>query len=687
MFAVSRARALVAALIAAPLMAAIASAAPAPRHTAEAFQFDTSVKPTEDFYRYVNGPWLSSASIPADQAGVGVFADVRDHNQAILKEVLERAAADRSAKRGSATQLVGDFYASGMDTARIEALGTKPLQPELDRVAAVKTADDLRAELLHLQQRGLRVPIPLIVMQNPRESSREMLQVGTGGLGLPDRDYYLKPDQQHILDAYKAHVQQMLQLAGEDATTSAADANTVVAFETRLARATPTRVERRDAEATLHPMPVDSLAALAPTFQWRQFLTAAGIPDPGTVNVATPAFVREVGAMITDTPIADWKTWLRWHVVHSGARGLSSAFDRANFDFYQRTLNGVQAQSPRWRQVMGAVDGDFRGGVAGVGEALGQLYVTRAFTPAAKARAREMIDNLRAALHDRILTLDWMSDATKQAAVAKLAAFQVKVGYPDTWRNYTGLEIRRDDWYGNLQRAAEFEARRNWAKLGHPVDRGEWTMTPPTVNAYYNARMNEIVFPAGILQPPFFDPNADDAVNYGAIGTVIGHEMTHGFDDQGRKFDAQGNLRDWWTADDAKRYTERADKVVRQFDGYVAVDTLHINGRLTLGENIADLGGVAIAYAALEKSLAKHGRPGPIDGMTPEQRFFAAYARNWRQQSRPEAIRLRIATDSHSPGRFRCNGPLSNLPEFAQAFGAKDGDPMVRPADTRARIW
>ncbi len=664
--------------------------APRPlHHTLDVAHFDATVKPSEDFYRYVNDYWMTHMPIPADQAGVGVFTEVRDRNQQVLHEVAERAAATPHAKAGSATQLVGDFYASGMDSAGVEAQGAKPLQPELDRITAVNNVQDLRAALAALQQRGVRVPIPLQVQQDARQSTREMLQVQQGGLGLPDREYYLKddPPSQRLRDQYLAHVQKMFELIGDPTATAEANAKTVMAIETRLARASQTRVERRDAEANYRPIPIDSLEALAPAFEWKAFLGAVGIAAPATVNVPAPRFVREVGAMITEVPVADWKTYLRWQLAHTASGSLSSAFVNANFDFYGRTLTGVQEQQPRWKRVIAQVDGDFRGGAAGVGEALGQLYVQRAFSPQARARAREMVDNLRAALHDRIQTLDWMSDATKQAALAKLDAFQVKVGYPDTWRNYTGLDVKRDDWYGNVRRITEWEVRRNWAKLGAPVDRSEWTMTPPTVNAYYNARMNEIVFPAGILQPPFFDPDADDAVNYGAIGAVIGHEMTHGFDDQGRKFDAQGNLRDWWTAEDAARYKERADKVRRQFDGYVAIDTLHVNGQLTLGENIADLGGVAIAYAALEKSMAKHGRPGLIDGLTPEQRFFAAFARGWRQNSRPEALRLRIATDPHSPGRFRCNGPLSNLPEFAQAFGAKEGDPMVRPEADRARIW
>ncbi|HET7224325.1 MAG TPA: M13 family metallopeptidase [Candidatus Eisenbacteria bacterium] len=674
-----------------------AHAAPKPARTTHAAvhrvidpsTFDTSVKPGEDFYRYVNGTWMASAEIPADETGVGSFLEVRDRNQAVLRRVLERAAAGKAAP-GTPEQLVGDFYASGMDSARIDAQGAKPIAADLAAISAIQSVDDLRAELAHLQTEAVRVPFPLIAMQDLKHSTQMMLQIPQGGLGLPDRDYYLKqdPGSQALRDKYQAHVSKMLQLAGDDAAAADAEAKSVMAFETRLAGAQNTRVERRDPEANYHPTTLDSLEAMAPEFQFRRFFAAVGLQAPAVVNVAWPKYLREVNAMVAGQPLDDWKAYLRWHLVRSTAGGLSSPFVQENWNFYAHTLSGTEAMAPRWRRVLTAVDGDVRGGGgAGIGEALGQLYVKEAFSPAAKARAREMVDNLRAALRERIATLDWMSDATKQAAIAKLDAFQVKVGYPDHWRDYAGLTVARDDWFGNIRRSEQFELHRNWDKLGKPVDRTEWGMTPPTVNAYYNSRMNEIVFPAGILQPPFFDPDADDAVIYGGIGTVIGHEMTHGFDDQGRKSDAVGNLRDWWTPEDAARYKERADKVARQFDGYVAVDTMHVNGRLTLGENIADLGGVAIAYAAMEKALAKHGRPGLIDGLTPEQRFFVSYARIWRQKMRPETIRLRTATDPHSPGQFRCDGPLSNLPEFAKAWGAKDGDAMVRAEADRARIW
>jgi putative endopeptidase len=471
----------------------------------------------------------------------------------------------------------------------------------------------------------------------------------------------------------------MFGLLGDSPDVAAANAKTVMTMETRLARYSMTRVQRRDPNAVYHMMPLDSVAALTPQVEWPRLFTALGTPYEGPVNIGQPQFFRNFGEMTADVPLADWKTYLRWHVLNASADYLSSDFVNANFDFYGKTLNGVTELQPRWKRARGIVDG-------GIGEALGQLYVKKNFTPAAKARALEMIENMRAELKDRIEHLTWMSDETKAQALKKLAAFGVKIGYPDTWRDYSALTIDRGTLLDNVVRAQQFESARNFAKLGKPVDRKEWNMTPPTVNAYYNARRNEIVFPAGILQPPFFDPNADDAVNYGGMGAVIGHEMTHGFDDQGRKSDADGNLKDWWTPEDAKQYTQRATLVQEQFDGYVAVDTMHVNGRLTLGENLADLGGLNVAYGALQRA-SKGKKAEKIDGLTPEQRFFLSWAQIWRENVRDEALKVQINTDPHAPGHYRVNGPLSNMPEFAAAYGAKDGDKMVRPAAVRAKIW
>jgi len=642
---------------------------------------DAAVRPGDDFFTYANGGWIKRNPVPPDESRWGSFSEVAERNYEILHAILEDAAKKTTASKGSPVQMVGDFYASAMDSARAEAEGAGPLDDEMRRIAAIGDVAALQDEIARLQTMGLRLPFVLFAAQDAKQSTEVILQIYQGGLGLPDRDYYLKQDEasQKLRDQYAAHVTKLLTLLGDDATTAAAGARTVLGIETELAQASLTRVQRRDPEANYHKMSLDSLAALTPAISWNRLFEGLGIADRRPVNVGQPEFVKQVNAMMSSVPIADWRTYLRWHLIHRGGDLLSTAFVNESFDFNGRILTGATELRPRWKRALAVVDDN-------IGEALGQLYVARAFSPEAKARAKQLVDNLRAELRQRIQGLEWMSPATKEQALRKLDAFGVKIGYPDKWRDYSALTVDRGPLALNVMRARQFESHRNIAKLGKPVDRTEWGMTPPTVNAYYNSRMNEIVFPAGILQPPFFDANADDAVNYGGIGTVIGHEMTHGFDDQGRKSDAEGNLRDWWTAEDQERYKARADVVEKQFDGYVAIDSLHVNGKLTLGENLADLGGLSVAYGALKKTLA--GKPvRKIDGFTPEQRFFLSYAQIWRQNVRPEALKLRLNTDTHSPGRFRCNGPLSNMPEFAQAFGLREGDPMERLAGQRAKIW
>jgi putative endopeptidase len=642
---------------------------------------DTSIRPGDDFFRYANGKWLERNPIPPDESRWGAFSELTEHNIEVLHAVAEAAAKQTRAARGSARQMVGDFYASAMDSAGIDEKGARPLEEELRRIAAIADLDGLKDEIAVLQSAGLRVPFALSAAPDARHSTEVIIQISQSGLGLPDRDYYTKSDEasKKLRDQYVAHVARMFRLLGDEGPAATANAATVLAFETRLARASLTRVQRRDPEASYHRMSFDSLQIMAPAISWGRLFTSCGIADRGPVNVGQPVFVNEVAAMLIMVPIPDWRTYLRWHLIHTTADLLSAAFVDENFDFNGRILTGATELRPRWKRMIQVIDQN-------IGEALGQLYVARAFSPEARARAQAMVAGLRAELRERIQHLDWMSPATQQQAIRKLDAFAVKIGYPDAWRDYTGLAIDRGPLVLNVLRARRFEFRRVMGRLGKPVDRKEWNMTPPTVNAYYNPRMNEIVFPAGILQPPFFDPDADDAVNYGGIGSVIGHEMTHGFDDQGRKSDAEGNLTDWWTPDDQARYDERAGRVEQQFSDYVAIDSMHVNGKLTLGENLADLGGLSIAYGALQKALA--GKPRPkIDGFTPEQRFFLSYAQVWRQNVRPEALKLRINTDPHSPGNYRCNGPLSNMTEFAQTFGIKDGDPMVRPAAVRAKIW
>ncbi len=676
------ARPTVSALLALALLAAAPALAADTKHKPlDPANMDTGIRPGNDFYLYANGAWLKRNPIPADQTEWGGFVLLAENNSAVLHTILEDAAKKGGAAEGSPQQLVGDLYASSMDSARADREGAKPLADELARISAIESKDALLDEFGRLQARGVRVPFGLGVNQDAKNSTVMIVQLGQAGLGLPDRDYYLKSDaaSQKLREQYAAHVTRMFRLLGDNQADAAAHAATVAAVETRLAHASMTRVQRRDPVATYHKMTLDTLAALTPAISWPRLYSGMGLKDSGPVNVAQPGFFSELNTMVDAVPLADWRTYLRWHLAHTTASLLSSDFVNEDFDFYGRTLNGVTAMRPRWKRARGIVDDS-------VGEALGELYVARNFAPAAKERARKLVEDLRAELHDRIQNLAWMSPLTKAQALRKLAAFGVKIGYPDAWRDYSKLTIDRGSLLGNVINARLFEFNRNLAKLGVPVDRKEWGMTPPTVNAYYNSRRNEIVFPAGILQPPFFDADADDAVNYGGIGAVIGHEMTHGFDDQGRKSDADGNLKDWWTPADAAQYTQRANLVQAQFEGFVPIDTLHINGKLTLGENLADLGGVSIAYGALQRALKGKERT-KIDGFTPDQRFFLSFAQIWRENIRPEALRLQLNTDPHSPGHFRTIGPLSNMPEFAQAFGLKAGDPMVRPADQQAKIW
>jgi putative endopeptidase len=644
--------------------------------------FDTTVKPSVDFFRYVNGGWLARNPIPEDQSLWGSFLELQEHNYAVLHDILEASARNKAASSGSAEGMVGNFYASGMDTDAIEAAHVKPLAEEFKMISSLKDRHSLEAAIAHLHSLGVGVPFNFSANQDEKKSTVVVGHIHQSGLGLPDRDYYTKEDNasKKIREQYSEHMKRMFMLLGDDSTAAAAEAVTVMGMETAMARASMTRVERRDPEATYHKMSASELASLCPSLSWDRYFTGLGIPNPENVIVGMPGFMKKIDTMLTATPVGDWQTYFRWHLIRATAEYLDAGIVKENFHFNGQILTGVKEMRPRWKRVLDAVN-------RGVGEDLGQLYVAKAFTPEAKARAKVMVMNLKAALHDRIEKLEWMSDATKQQAFKKLDAFGVKIGYPDLWRDYTALKIDRASYLGNVLASRNFEFHRNLGKIGKPVDRTEWGMTPPTVNAYYSPTMNEIVFPAGILQPPFYDPNADDAVNYGGMGAVIGHEMTHGFDDQGRKFDAVGNLTDWWTSDDGKNFSDRAALVEKQFSGYAALDTLHVNGKLTLGENIADLGGLKIAYEAFEKTIQGKPRPPLVDGFTPEQRFFLSWAVVWRVNIRPEALRVRLNTDPHSPGRFRCNGPLSNMKEFFEAFHVDDGSPMARPVQDRARIW
>jgi putative endopeptidase len=651
-------------------------------------KMDTRVSPCEDFYLYASGTWLANNPIPADRASWGAGSELQEANFSVLRQILEGAAADRAAASDSVEGKVGAFYRSGMDETRIEKDGRKPLEADFARIAAIRDGDSLAREIARLHRVGVGTAFALFVGQDAKKSTEQIAELYQGGLGLPDRDYYLSDDPQmkDLRRKYEAHVAKMFMLSGDSPAAAAANARTVLALETRLAKTSMTPVEQRDPNALYHRMSSEQLAGLAPGFAWKSYLAAVGLTEPGAlaaINVNQPDFVREIGAMGRDVPLADWRTYLRWGVIHSSAPFLSSSFVGENFAFFGKELFGQKELRVRWKRVLSVIDAE-------LGDALGQLYVERAFSPEAKAKAVAMVMNLKAALGDRIRTLDWIGEDTRRQALRKLDAIAVKVGYPDKWRDYSRLRVGGGSYVANVRQAEEFEFQRNLDKIGKPLDRTEWGITTPTVDAYYNPTLNEIVFPAGILQPPFFDPKADDASNYGSIGGVIGHELTHGFDDEGRQFDAEGNLKNWWTEEDVRNYQDRGRAIAKQYSGYVAVDDLHINGDLTLGENIADIGGLKIAYLALQKALAANPAPEKIDGFTADQRFFIAYAQGWRRNATPESIRVMIATDPHSPAPFRVRGPTADTPEFSRAFAcgkAGGGGGGDSGGGSAAQIW
>lgn len=665
------------------LSLAVATAAgPGSEHGFDFSNLDRSCKPCEDFNQFANGGWMKNNPIPAAYPSWGSFNILAEKNRDVLHEILEETAKNTGAAPGSNEQKVGDFYASCMDTGKIEAAGIQALALELDRIAQIADQRSLQAEIVRLQGSGIRAPFLVDSTQDFKNSTQVIGEIDQRGLGMPDRDYYTKDDakSKQIREEYVKHVAKMFELMGDDAATAATESKTVMAIETKLAAASMTRVERRDPEAVYHRMSLAQLKTLAPNFGWQDYFEAAGLAGKGDINVATPDFFKELDQQLTAVPLADWKTYLRWHLVNTAAPSLSSKFVDEDFNFNGRILTGAKEILPRWKRCVRYTD-------RALGEALGQVYVQKTFTPQAKARALEMVRNLEAALQSDLSTLAWMGDKTRKQAIAKLEAFANKIGYPDKWRDYSALKIDRGAYVQNAFRAELFEFKRDLAKVGKPVDRTEWGMSPPTVNAYYNPQLNEIVFPAGILQPPFYDPNADDAFNYGGMGAVIGHEMTHGFDDQGRKFDAQGNMTNWWSPDDQKNFEQRAGCVVKQFDGFEVEPKLHENGKLVVGESIADLGGLTVAYAAYQKSLEGKPRPKDIEGFTPEQRFFLGWAQVWANNMRAEYQRLLVNVDPHPLPRFRVNGPLSNMPAFAKAFSCQPGNPMVRPANERCVIW
>ena len=673
-----------AALAALGLLAASAAfAQPAPG--IQKAYMDTTCSPCKDFYQYANGAWVATAEMPAAYSAIGVGREMADRNQEALRQTLESSAATWRTSKDPDLKKVGALFASLMDSARADREGAAPMKPYLDEISAIKDRKELKRVLAKWQGLGEGYPFAVFGYADLKNSGWTIGHLYQAGLGMPDRDYYTRTDSGSVKlqGDYRAHVGRMLALLGTPAAQAEKDAAAVYELENRLALASLTRVQLRDREAQYHKMAVKELQVLAPELDWVGYFTTAGItplasPD-SAVNVWQPEFIKAAVKEIETAPLDTWKAYLRYHAVRAAAPWMSQAFFDESF-VYQKYFTGAREPLPRWKRAADAVDGT-------LGEALGKAYVAKYFGPESKRKMNELVDNLFAAYRERIKGLAWMSDDTKKQALHKLSTIRRKVGYPDKWRDYSKLQVDGEaHGLTNLIAAQEYETKRQFAKIGKPMDREEWALSPPTVNAYYNGVNNEIVFPAGILQPPMFDPNADDAYNYGGTGMVIGHEITHGFDDQGRKSDAEGNLKDWWTEEDGKRFEALADRIAKQYDGYVAIDTLHVNGKLTLGENIADRGGITIAYYAYMKSL--EGKPREIkEGFTPEQRFFLGLAQAWRRKMRPERLRMLTNTDPHSPPNWRVLGPLANMKEFQQAFGCKPTDPMMLPPDRMTSIW
>jgi putative endopeptidase len=639
---------------------------------------DSSVSPCHDFFQYANGSWLHTTQIPPDYDTWGVDEEIDQHSLSILRDILDNAAS-HPGDPGSTSQKIGDFFAAAMDEQAIERAGLAPLRDDLEAIAALKSADDVAVLVRAWHVRGFDVLFELQAQEDLKDSNTYIAYAGQGGLGLPDRDYYLRSDARSALLRvhYREHIEHMLGLLGDARAKD--EAGHVLELETRLARASLDSVALRDPQNSYHVVTPAEAEATSPRFAWSALFAAGGREDVKRFSLAQPGFFAAADKALGDVPVPTWQAYLRWHMINAAAPYLAKTLVDADFAFRGRALRGIKDNKPRWKRAIASTD-------AALGEALGQAYVAQVMPPQARQRALELIANLKAALRTRLQNLDWISDATRQTAYAKLDTLGAKIGYPDHWRDYSTLEISRDSYYRNIRAAAAFDARRQFAKFSRPVDRGEWDMTPQTVNAYNNPMRNEIVFPAAQLLPPYFDTQADDALNYGAIGGVIGHEMLHSFDDQGSKFDAQGNLVDWWTAADRARFDARTEMLVRQFNAYVPVDSLHIDGKLTLGENIADLGGLLVAYDAFKLTAQGRG-DAPIDGLMPEQRFFLAYAQSWREQQRPQQLRLQLQSNEHAPAKYRVNGPLSNSPTFARAFACKPGDAMVRNDALAVKIW
>ena len=651
------------------------------RNLLDRANMDTTVSPGNNFFQYAGGNWLKNNPIPKSETRWGSFNLLIENNFNRLHTLLDSAAGIKGAVSGTTIQKVGDFYRTGMDSAAIERMGLTPLHDVFSRIDNIQDTTSLVTEIVSEHTTGFDFVFGFGISPDDKNVTKEICQFGQGGLGMPAREYYFDKDPRttKVRDAYKLYIPKMLRLIGDDSITAERDAKEIYALEEKLAKASMTRVEMRDPYAQYNKMSMADLAKMTPRLDWPKLLADLNVKGQDTVIINQPEFYKAMGVALKTESLATWKKYLKFHVVNDMAPYLSSAFDAARFDFYGRTLRGQEEQKPRWKRVLSVVD-------RSVGDALGELYVNKYFKPEAKKKMVELVNNLQATYAERIQKLDWMSAETKKKALEKLNAFMKKIGYPDHWKDYGALTIVNDDFIKNIISASKWQYNFELNKLGRPVDRSEWGMTPPTVNAYYNPGFNEIVFPAGILQYPFFDENADDAVNYGAIGGVIGHEMTHGFDDQGRLYSFDGNLSNWWTPADSTNFVTKADVVINQFNKILVIDTLHANGQLTEGENLADLGGINIAYEAFKKTKQGQGND-KIDGFTPDQRFFLSWAQVWRANTRPEELASRLKTDPHSPSHLRCNVPVSNMDAWYKAFNVKPTDSLYRPEAERARVW
>ncbi|MFM8433090.1 MAG: M13 family metallopeptidase [Bacteroidota bacterium] len=643
---------------------------------------DSSFAPGTDFFQFANGGWLKRNPIPDDQVRWGTFNILRDNNKSNLRDIAEEASNKSKLKPGSPEQLVGDFWKSAMDTSSIEKAGYSAIKPEWQRIDSIRDLKGVLSFAADMQFYGASPLFGFYAGQDPKNSEVVVPQIYQGGITLPDRDHYLKSDprSQDIRAKYLKHMTAMFKLYGIDEKTAGTYANTIMRIETELAKASMTRVELRDPFKTYNKVTVAGLDSLTPSLSWSSMLDEMNVPKRFEYLVCgQPQFLKALEKQLTSNSVEDWKTYLKWNLLHYASNLMTYEMEAEDFSFFNQVLNGQKQMQPRWKRTIDMTDGI-------LGDALGQLYVAKYFPPDAKKKADELVNNLLAVYDERIKRLDWMSEPTKKKALEKLHAIMRKIGYTEKWKTYEGLIITKDNYFQNVVNASKWLTAYQLDRIGKPVDRTEWGMTPPTVNAYYNPSMNEIVFPAGILQPPFFNAKADDAVNYGGIGAVIGHEMTHGFDDEGRNFDAKGNLSAWWLPEDSAKFVAKAKLVIDQFSAFTVLDTVHVNGELTLGENIADLGGLSIAYEAFKRTPQGKGDK-KIDGLTPDQRFFLNYANIWAGSLRPEAQYQRIITDPHSPAEFRVNGTLSNMIEFYNAFGVKKEDKLYRPDSLRALIW